>query len=140
MTKHVHADLMLQYAHDAQETDEPWGRWEWYVPATKSWETMTASPVWNTRTEYRRKPKMLSVTLSNGEIVSWPEPIKHITEINDKYFAVNHKGFVLANVITNNNVNITNEYITLGLVHTNRDAAERHAYALYKINNQHKDN
>ena len=26
--KHVHADLILQYAHDAQETDKPWERWE----------------------------------------------------------------------------------------------------------------
>ena len=27
--KHKHADLMLQYAEDAMETDRPWERWEW---------------------------------------------------------------------------------------------------------------
>jgi len=27
--KHIHADLMLEYAKDASETDKPWERWEW---------------------------------------------------------------------------------------------------------------
>ncbi len=139
MTKHVHADLMLQYAHDAQETDEPWERWEYFHRGTGEWKSLKKLN-WNPNVMYRRKSKMLSVTLSNGEIVSWPEPIKHIAEINYKYFVVNHKGFVSVNVLTNNNVNITNEYITLGLVHSNCDAAESHARALYKINNQYKDN
>ena len=30
MAKHIHADLMLQYAQDAMETDKPWERWEVY--------------------------------------------------------------------------------------------------------------
>ncbi len=30
--KHRHADLMLQYANDAQETDKPWERWEVAYP------------------------------------------------------------------------------------------------------------
>jgi len=29
MTAHKHADLMLQYAQDAMETDKPWERWEY---------------------------------------------------------------------------------------------------------------
>ena len=29
MTKHIHADLMMEYAKDAMETDKPWERWEY---------------------------------------------------------------------------------------------------------------
>ena len=143
MIKHVHAELMLQYAHDAQETDKPWERWQWQTKLMQEgdvWNNCLLNPSFDVSYKYRRKPKVISVTLVNGEIVSWPEPIKHIAEINYKYFVVNHKGFVSDNVITNDNVNITNEYITLGLVHSNCDAAEKHARALYKINNQYKDN
>lgn len=28
MTKHIHAELMAEYAKDAMETDKPWERWE----------------------------------------------------------------------------------------------------------------
>ena len=37
MDKHIHADLMLQYAQDAQETDKPWERWEVYGKITGRW-------------------------------------------------------------------------------------------------------
>ena len=36
MTAHKHADLMLQYAQDAMETDKSWEWWEVKVPMTKS--------------------------------------------------------------------------------------------------------
>ena len=28
MPKHIHADIMKQYAEDAMTTDEPWKLWE----------------------------------------------------------------------------------------------------------------
>ena len=36
MTAHKHANLMLQYAQDAMETDKPWERWE--VKAPNEWK------------------------------------------------------------------------------------------------------
>ena len=30
MPKHIHAELMKQYAEDAMTTDEPWKLWEAY--------------------------------------------------------------------------------------------------------------
>ena len=29
--KHKHAELMMQYAQDAMETDKPWERWEVFI-------------------------------------------------------------------------------------------------------------
>ena len=53
MAKHIHAELMMQYAQDAMETD---------------------------------KPKMLSVTLMNGEVVSWPEPYTGALLLGTSYY------------------------------------------------------
>ena len=73
MIKHVHAELMLQYAHDAQETDKPWERWQWQTKLMQEgdvWGNCFPNTSFDGSYKYRRKPKMLSVTLANGEIIS----------------------------------------------------------------------
>ena len=139
MVKHKHAELMLQYAQDAMESSEPWERWEEYVLAIERWVTMSSNPDWNTRIEYRRKPKMISVTLESGEVVSWPAP--HCTELEYGdpyfYFVPTHGDIVLKkwdcapwdrNTLFN------------GYIHLTKEAAEQHAAALLKINTQGRDN
>jgi len=55
--KHRHADLMLLFANDAQETDKPWKRWEYYCVGGK-WLPLRGTPVWDELINYRRiKPK-----------------------------------------------------------------------------------
>jgi hypothetical protein len=53
MSKHVHADLMLQYAQDAQETDKPWERWE--VFGLCGWGSCRSEISWSEYAKYRRK-------------------------------------------------------------------------------------
>lgn len=56
MVKHVHAELMAQYAEDAMETDRPWERWEVEDSlAIGVWVTLSAAPVWKPSLKYRRK-------------------------------------------------------------------------------------
>lgn len=55
MPKHIHAELMVQYAADAMETDKPWERWETLEPETQKWKTHVMSPLWLTESQYRRK-------------------------------------------------------------------------------------
>ena len=66
--KHVHADLMLQYAQDAQETDKPWLNWE-FRATSKLWIDCNNSPSWDVVLEYRRKRKTHVV---NGKEVAAP--------------------------------------------------------------------
>lgn len=140
MTKHVHAELMMQYAQDSMETDKPWERWEFYNKLTESWLSTTNHPAWVTTSEYRRKPKMLSVTLANGDVVSWPEPIKHITEINDTqlWYLQGGSTYNYCNAYDNNYLMI--DALKNGTLHLTEENAIQHIDALYKINNQHKDN
>ena len=55
--KHIHADNMLLYAQDAQETDKPWERWEWWWSSSTSghWVKAEASDIeWDLEIDYRR--------------------------------------------------------------------------------------
>ena len=138
MAKHIHAENMALYAQDAMETSKPWGLWEWYVPAIKSWVTMSSNPDWNTRTEYRRKPKMISVTLANGEVVSWPEPHRTELEYGDTYYYVDVDGSVM--IEEWDCIAWDSDTLSNGWIHLTEEAAQHHADALRKINTQGRDN
>ena len=82
--KHKHAELMMQYAQDAMETDKPWERWEIFIK--DSWRDLGECFFFAKEEEYQRKPKMISVTLANGEVVSWPEPHRAELKYRDAYY------------------------------------------------------
>ena len=54
--KHKHAELMMQYAQDAMETNEPWERWEYFHRGAGEWKSLKKLN-WNPNVMYRRKPK-----------------------------------------------------------------------------------
>lgn len=67
MPKHVHAELMMQYAQDAMENERPWELWEVKWENDKDWDSLYTSPQWNPENEYRRKPK--TVNINGFEVV-----------------------------------------------------------------------
>lgn len=85
---HKHAASMVLYAQDAMETPRPWERWELFLPNGCGWVNCTSNPSWYEHIEYRRKPKMLSVTLANGEVVSWPEPYTGALLLGNSYYTI----------------------------------------------------
>ena len=85
---HKHAALMALYAQDAMETDKPWERWESKTSEVLGWADMLHHPAWITATSYRRKQKMLSVTLADGEVVSWPEPYTGTLLLGNSYWSL----------------------------------------------------
>lgn len=66
--KHKHAELLMQYAQDAMETDDPWRRWEWRYDA--EWIDCIDNITWSNHIDYRRKwnkkPVDLSVLIESG--------------------------------------------------------------------------
>ena len=132
--KHIHAELMLQYAQDAMETSEPWERWEFYDDNGRIWIALTSNILWYEDTRYRRKPKMISVTLMDGEVVSWPKPNKTELKHGDVYYTVPASCDALQ--MQWGTVENDNGRLKMGSVHLTKDAAEQHSYALFKINNQ----
>ena len=132
---HKHAASMALYAQDAMETSEPWERWEVYGEVTGTWISLSERFSFMAEHQYRRKVKMLSVTLANGEVVSWPAP--HCTELEygDLYFYFSHShGDIMLgewDCTLWDRTTLSNGYI-----HLTEEAAKQHATALLKINTQ----
>ena len=135
---HIHADLMLQYAQDAMETPRPWERWEVYGKVTGTWiplsegEGLSFIPAH----QYRRKPKVITVTLANGETVSWPEPHRTELEYGDSYFYVDSTVDGAVGVKKWACAPWDRTTLSSGLLYLTKQAAEQHAAALRKINTQ----
>ena len=79
MAKHKHAALMLQYAKDWAETDEPWKRWE-VTSHRNEWVALFGHPYWKEESEYRRKPRTLTYT------ITIPEPLQEAPEVGEVYY------------------------------------------------------
>ena len=135
MAKHIHAEMMMQYAQDAMETPRPWERWEMYGKISCSWLPLGECFFWRPENQYRRKPKMCYVRLADGEVVSWPEPHRTELEYGDSYFffVPTHGDIMLKkwDCAPWDRTTLSN-----GWLHLTKEAAEQHATALRKINTQ----
>ena len=137
MAKHIHAEMMMQYAQDAMETPRPWERWEMYGKVSCSWFPLGECFFWRPENQYRRKPKMCYVRLASGEVVSWPEPHRTELECGDSYFYfVPTRGDIMRK--TWDCAPWDRTTLSNGYIHLTKEAAEQHAAALHKINTQGK--
>lgn len=86
MTAHKHAALMAQYAQDALETETPWTRWQVRRrDAGGQWVDCSIPIGWGVETEYRRKPRTMTYT------VTIPEPMRDAPEVGEKYYVADPK-------------------------------------------------
>ena len=53
--KHIHAELMKQYAEDAKHLSTPYVLWEYRGMRGEPWRTLQEHPLWDYCLEYRRK-------------------------------------------------------------------------------------
>ena len=123
----------MQYAQDAMETSEPWELWEYSHASSNGWRNLDKMPSWRIGNEYRRKPKMISVTLMDGEVVSWPEPEKNKPNRGFDYFHIQGSCTVKQCWFGDND---DMDRLDAGFVHLSCDAVNAHRDALLKINNQ----
>lgn len=89
-----------------------------------------------TTVKFRIKPtpaRRLSVTLANGEVVSWPEPVRGALEYDTMYYIV--KGGEVVQCEWDNH-RLDKARLAAGVIHLTREAAQEHADALRKINTQ----
>jgi len=88
MPKHIHADLMKQYAEDAMTTDEPWKLWEVYNEV-HGWYTMQSNPSWYNHIKYRRKQKYEVIFDNNLNEAGWcfnETCNEHVIEVSPAMF------------------------------------------------------
>ena len=123
MAKHKHAELMLQYAKDWAETDEPWKRWE-VTSHRDEWVALCGHPYWNEKHEYRRKQKVI---LINGHEV--PEPHRKPLEIDDPYWTLTSFIDGVSEYCWANDLD-DDDALKSGFIHLTKEAAEKHLNAL----------
>ena len=113
------------------------------VETTTSWTPLVVRN-WSiddlraTGIHFRIKPtpaRRLSVTLSNGEVVSWPEPVREVVLDGEKYWYVDNDSEVMQMRWEDESI-VAEDRLAFGNVHLTREAAQEHADALRKINTQ----
>ncbi|MBS9427838.1 hypothetical protein [Photorhabdus akhurstii] len=128
--KHVHAELMMQYAQDALKTDEPWLMWERLYTKAIGWEQCPHNPGWNPEFKYRHKPEIITV----GS-VSFPKPISEAPALDTLCYVVAIRSNINIHRITwHNGSPMFSNFLKQGLIHLTEDAAQQHLEALIKIN------
>jgi len=123
MTKHVHAELMMQYAQDAAETDQPWERWEFKHPG--GWAHMVSHPFWDECVVYRRKPKYI---LING--IEVPEPMREAPDDGTPVYIANLVTIEGVSEIEWSHHSAHTRRLNQGFIHSTYADAEAHANAL----------
>jgi hypothetical protein len=132
MTKHIHAELMRQYAQDAMETDKPWKRWECNVideagEVIGAWIATIACPLWDSvNLVYRRKPK--TIRIGNYDV---PEPLRVAPEKGTLVFTPDfHTDKGILPIYYGDNKRTHSSLLTRGMLHLTKEAAELHAKAV----------
>ncbi|MDE9557673.1 hypothetical protein KKJ06_20190 [Xenorhabdus bovienii] len=130
ISKHIHADLMMEYAKLAQETDRPWEYFELKYP-DGSWCSIPDSFAFHEKCTYRLKPR--TIRIGNIDV---PEPVREPLEEYDEYFYVNtgaiyNEGGASFSRWMGNDVD--NYRLSAGLIHLDRESAELHAKALISL-------
>ncbi|MFC2563424.1 MAG: hypothetical protein ACFNT6_01950 [Neisseria sp.] len=134
MPKHIHADLMMQYANDAMETDEPWKRWQFRIASKEidlGWTTCDCNPYWDKDTQYRRKPEVIKV----GKW-EFPKPVSPDSPppLKTKYFRIiSYNGAHFPEERTWNNLEFEHVNLQNNVVHLTKESADQHALVLNAI-------
>lgn len=87
---------------------------------------------------FRIKPtpqRRISITLANGEVVSWPEPVRKALKDDVEYWYVDTEGDYMLST-WGKQVSVDTLRLAFGNVHLTREAAQEHADSLRKINMQ----
>jgi len=132
--QHPHRENIIAYHACSPEDKKRWqyksAGGEWYLCKG----TGTECPLWTENTEYRLLPKTCKVTLQNGTVMEYPEPVREALNFDDNYWAVYANDVKNHNWI-NDNVNCLLA-LKIGLIHLTQQAAEQHLAVLQAINSQ----
>lgn len=93
-----------------------------------NWYPISDEPKWLDLNEYRIKPKTIRI----GDI-DVPEPVREELEIDELYFVVDGSLREFTDSYRWKNDELDNIWLSRGLIHLTREAAELHAKALILV-------
>jgi hypothetical protein len=79
--RHPHADSIISY-HQCSDADKK----HWQYSYRDSWFDCKGEPGWNETLKYRLKPRTISVTLQDGQVIEFPEPVREPLDDGDCFW------------------------------------------------------
>ncbi|MDE9467537.1 hypothetical protein [Xenorhabdus bovienii] len=129
MAKHVHADLMMEYAELAQETDRPWKYFEYYLHTSGRWVECELGLSFHHNSEYRLKPR--TIRIGNIDV---PEPVREELKHGTVYYYPNL--YNMDRSYSHNfyeGMDFDKSMLQRGLIHLDHESAIIHAHALISL-------
>ncbi|MDE9548907.1 hypothetical protein [Xenorhabdus bovienii] len=129
MPKHVHADLMMEYAKLAQETDRPWEHFEVLHDDADRWCSLGGEFYFDPDKEYRLKPRTIRI----GDI-DVPEPVREKLKHGTVYYYPNL--YNMDRSYSHNfyeGMDFDKSMLQRGLIHLDHESAIIHAHALISL-------
>ncbi|WP_340611110.1 hypothetical protein [Xenorhabdus bharatensis] len=132
MPKHIHADLISEYARLSHITDRPWEYFEVDRNNEIGWRPCSSDIGFNPGFKYRLKPRTIKI----GEY-DVPEPVRERLSDNDVYYSPTvEQGSGSFSRYTWHGDLFDIRALSNGLIHLDRESAELHAKALISLTQQ----
>ncbi len=121
-----HSNLMMIYAQQAAECDEPWLLWEWGHQG--EWGNLDTHPRWVKGNEYRQIQK--TIRIGSFDV---PEPMREKPEYKTTYWTADpvYVDLVCHGVWLESCRDL--KLFKLGICHATKEAAQLHAKALFSF-------
>ncbi|MDX7989179.1 hypothetical protein FE392_18000 [Xenorhabdus sp. 12] len=131
---HIHADLTMEYAKLAQETERPWEYFQYRTHGNEKWLDCNTLFAFHSAYQYRLKPR--TIKIGNFDV---PEPVREPLEEGAEYFypyvsgteESDMGGFFSRDYWAGWCVDMTR--LKRGLIHLTPEAAELHAKSLISL-------
>jgi hypothetical protein len=118
--KHVHHDMIVAWAADTSRVVEV------YSDSLDYWRSVDI-PTWSPNCVYRFKPAEPKYIVVNG--IQVPEPVRGGLEHNQEYWLVDPTAWLITSGLWSF-TNIEKQWLSLGLIHLTREAAQAHSDAM----------
>ena len=119
--KHVHHDMIVEWAKDTSRAVEV------YSGYMDHWRTTISSPTWDPDCQYRFKPAGPKYIVVNG--VNVPEPVREPLEDGQRCWLVDISASMPTVLYWHDNAH-HKHWLSLGLIHLTREAAQTHIDAM----------
>ena len=119
MTKHVHHDLIQEWIKDTSrvvESQNSYGHW-----------SVVGAPNWNPNCQYRFKPAEPKYIVVNG--VNVPEPVRERLRDQQEFWLADAP-YSVADKRAWEDGYVYDRWLSLGLIHLTREAAQAHIDAM----------
>ena len=118
--KHVHHDMIVEWAKDTSRVVEIRGM-------DGTWRE-TIAPTWGTQSEYRFKPAEPKFITVNG--IQVPEPVREPLERGQTFWLADANSAAACSLLWLGGSEHTARYLSLGLIHLTKEAAQAHIDAM----------